>query len=303
MPFSEEARSATVRASESRTFQPTRTARKSAAGRAPCAEGDDDDRDSSARVVRHGVPRCGSLPGGVRPKRDEARRARDARPDVDATRVRRRAAAPRRAHHGIAAHDDPDRRADRDAGRARRRGALGVVQHLLDPGSRRRRGRRRPGRDAGAAARSARVRLEGRDPGGVLVVHRAGADLAGRRPEHAARRRWRRHDARAQGPRVREGRSRARSCGGRIGGVPGLPHAPRRRRSQRTPASGRGSRRTSAASRRRPRRASTASTRWRRPARCCSRRSTSTTPSRRASSTTSTAAGTRSSTGSTAPST
>ena len=62
-----------------------------------------------------------------------------------------------------------------------------------------------------AAARRARVRLEGRDARGVLVVHRAGADLAGRRPEHAARRRWRRHDARAQGPRVREGRRGARS--------------------------------------------------------------------------------------------
>src|SRR3712207_7202061 len=34
------------------------------------------------------------------------------------------------------AHDDPDRGADRDAGRAGRRGALGVLQHLLHPGPR-----------------------------------------------------------------------------------------------------------------------------------------------------------------------
>ena len=40
-------------------------------------------------------------------------------------RVRRRPAAEGRAHHRLAAHDDPDRRADRDAHRARRRGALG----------------------------------------------------------------------------------------------------------------------------------------------------------------------------------
>ena len=49
---------------------------------------------------------------------------------------------------GLAAHDDPDRRADRDARRARRRGPLGLLQHLLDPGPRggrrRRRSRRHP---------------------------------------------------------------------------------------------------------------------------------------------------------------
>ncbi len=130
---------------------------------------------------------------------------------------------------------------------ARRGGAVGVLQHLLDPGSRRRGGRRRPRRHVRAAERRARVRVEGRDAGGVLVVHRAGADLAGRRPEHAARRRRRRHDARAQGPRVREGGRGARSRLGRVGGVPGLPRACSRRRSRRMPASGRRSRRTSAA--------------------------------------------------------
>ena len=80
-------------------------------------------------------------------------------------------AARRCPHHRLAAHDDPDRGPDRDAHRARRRGALGVLQHLLHPGPRRRghRGQRR-----------ARLRLEGRDARGVLVVHRARARVARR---------------------------------------------------------------------------------------------------------------------------
>jgi adenosylhomocysteinase len=40
-----------------------------------------------------------------------------------------------RAHHRFAAHDDPDRRADRNAGGSGRRSALGDLQHLLDAGS------------------------------------------------------------------------------------------------------------------------------------------------------------------------
>ena len=50
---------------------------------------------------------------------------------------------------------------------------------------------------------------KGETPGGVLVVHGAGPDLAEhphRRPEHDPRRRWRRHPPRPQGRRVREGR-------------------------------------------------------------------------------------------------
>ena len=61
-------------------------------------------------------------------------------------------AAEGRADHRLAAHDDPDRGADRDADRARRRGPLGLVQHLLDPGPCRRRDRR------DAACRSSRSR-------------------------------------------------------------------------------------------------------------------------------------------------
>jgi adenosylhomocysteinase len=66
---------------------------------------------------------------------------------------------------GLAAHDDPDRRADRDAAGARRRRALGVVQHLFDAGPRRGRHRR---------ARHAGVRVQGRDarPNTGTYTHR-----------------------------------------------------------------------------------------------------------------------------------
>ena len=89
---------------------------------------------------------------------------------------------------------------------------MGVVQHLLDPGSRRGGDRRRPARHARRARRRAGLRLEGRDARGVLVVHRARTRLGRGRPEHDPRRRRRRHDARAQGRRVR-----ARRCGARPG--------------------------------------------------------------------------------------
>ena len=82
--------------------------------------------------------------------------------DGDPRGVREDPAAEGRAHHRLAAHDDPDRRADRDAEGARRGRALGLLQHLLDPGPRRRRHRR--GRHAG-------VRLQGRVAGGVLGLH------------------------------------------------------------------------------------------------------------------------------------
>ena len=62
---------------------------------------------------------------------------------------------------------------------ARRRGAVGVVQHLLHPGPRGGRGGRRSARHAGGAEGRPGVRLEGRDARGVLVVHRADAHLAG----------------------------------------------------------------------------------------------------------------------------
>ena len=54
------------------------------------------------------------------------------------------------------------------------------------------------------------LRLEGRDAGGVLVVHREGAHLARRRAEHDPRRRRRRDAADPQGGRVRGRRPRAR---------------------------------------------------------------------------------------------
>ena len=91
------------------------------------------------------------------------------------------------AHLRLAAHDHPDRGADRDAQGARRRRALGLVQHLLDPGPRGGRGRRR---------RHAGLRRQGRDARGLLGLSapdlRVGSTAA---PEHDPRRRRRRHAA------------------------------------------------------------------------------------------------------------
>ena len=140
------------------------------------------------------------LPGRLRPQGDRAGRARDARPDADPRGVRRRPAAQGRAHHRLAAHDRPDRRADRDAHRARRRGALVLVQHLLDPGPRRRRrGRRARGHPRGPAGRArcspGRARRS-RSTGGAPSRSSTGPRRA---RQHDPRRRRRRHDARPQG--------------------------------------------------------------------------------------------------------
>ena len=121
----------------------------------------------------------------------------------------------------------------------------------------------------------------------------------GERPEHDPRRRRRRHAARAQGRRVREGRQGA----GRppTADSEEFAHHPRaaaalaRRRSR---SASRAWPPASRASPRRRRPACTGSTSCREAASCCSRRSTSTTRSRSRSSTTSTAAATRSSTAS-----
>ena len=118
----------------------------------------------------------------ARPQGDPPRRAGDAGPDGAARTARGHEAARRRAHHGLAAHDGADGGADRDAGRPRRRRALGVVQHLQHPGSRRRRGGGRPRRAPCSDPQGdAGLRLEGRDARGVLVVHQRGAGVARRR--------------------------------------------------------------------------------------------------------------------------
>ena len=242
---------------------------------------------------RHRLQGGRPVPGRVRPQGDPAGRTRDARADGAAPRVRRRAAAEGRAHLRLAAHDGADRRADRDAGRARRRGPLGIVQHLLHPGPCRGRDRRRPARHRRGAQGRAGVRLEGRDPRGVLVGRRADADLARRAGQHDPRRRRRRHHAGAARRPVREGRRGSSRRGRRlrrVQGVPGAdPQALRDRQDQvdqdRRVGSGRHRgdhhRRAAAVPVRRRRRTGS------------SRPSTSTTRSPRPSSTTSTAPGTR----------
>ena len=71
-----------------------------------------------------------------------------------------------RAHHGFAAHDDPDGGVDRNADRSWRERALGELQYFLDARSCRRRDRQ--GRHLG-------VRVERRIARRVLVVHLSGA--------------------------------------------------------------------------------------------------------------------------------
>src|SRR5262249_375438 len=79
---------------------------------------------------------------------------------------------------------------------ARRRGALGLLQHLFDPGSCR--GGDRPGRRAG-------VRRQGREPGGLLGLHPPHLRMGGwGRAQHDPRRR-RRFDAARPPPRAGRG--------------------------------------------------------------------------------------------------
>ena len=102
--------------------------------------------------------------------------------------LRGQEAARRRPHHGQPAHDGADRGAHRNARRARRRRALGVVQHLLDAGSRGRGRRRRPSRDgrhgerARRASRSSRGRARrSRSTGGARCRRWSGRTAAARR--------------------------------------------------------------------------------------------------------------------------
>jgi SAM-dependent methyltransferase len=125
-------------------------------------------------------------------------------------RVRGQAAAEGRADRGLAAHDGADGGADRDARRARRRGALGVVQHLQHAGLTPRRrsssgptARPRPARACRCSPGRAR---RSRSTGGARARSFTGRWKTERRPEPDPRRRRRRDDDGAQGGRVREGR-------------------------------------------------------------------------------------------------
>ena len=175
--------------------------------------------------------------------RKEIRLAEQEMPGLMALRkrARRSEAARGRAHHGQPAHDDADGGADRNAGRARRRRALGVVQHLLDPGSRR--AAAVVGRPETAAPEEpeghAGVRVEGRDARRVLVVHERGARVARRiavrrsSSTTAATRR-----CSCTGRRVREGRRRAAlRARRRPGGVGRDPRPDLRERRDREDAS------------------------------------------------------------------
>ena len=160
------------------------------------------------------------------PQGDPARGAGNARLDVRARGVRQTAAPPGPEGGGLPAHDHPDGRADRDPHGPGRQGPLGVVQHLQHAGPCGRRGRGRPRGDHAGPQGRLRIRLEGRDAGGILVVHGAGLRLRKRgRPGPDRGRRRRRDAPDPQGRRVREGGQGPRAGQGRLGGVDRGPQA------------------------------------------------------------------------------
>ena len=173
-----------------------------------------------------------------------------------------------RADRRLAAHDDPDRRPDRDLEGARRRRALGLLQHLFDPGSRGRGDRRQ---------RHAGVRGQGREPQGLLGLYPPHLRMGRRRlAQHDPRRRRRRDPAHSSRLTRREGRHEIprhrleRGRGGALRRDQGAAEEP-------VPAgTARGPNRSAASPRRRPP-ASIASMSWPRKASSCGRRSTSTT--------------------------
>ena len=121
-------------------------------------------------------------------------------------------AAEGRAHLRLAAHDDPDRGADRDAEGARRRHPLGLLQHLLDPGPCRRGDRR---------SRHSGLRRQGRDARGILGLHRPDLPVGRWRHLQHDPRRWRRRHHVHPDRRARRGRrGRAFQSGQRGGGDP-----------------------------------------------------------------------------------
>ena len=105
-------------------------------------------------------------------KQMELVRERDAGPDGHSRKVRALAALRRTQDHRLSAHDHRDRHADRDPQSLGGRHPLGVLQYLLHPRLRCRRDC--PGR------LGSRLCLERRNTRGILVVHRAGLDLARR---------------------------------------------------------------------------------------------------------------------------
>ena len=197
----------------------------------------------------------------------------------------------------LAAHDDPDGGADRDAGGAGRGGALVLVQHLQHAGPRRRGGRGRPAGDGGTVE----------NPKGVPVFAWKGETLEeywwcteraldfgnGAGPDQIVDdggdvtlliHKGTEFEAAGKVPGPGDDRQR---------GVQGHPRAARQDAQGNAAAlDERRQERARASAKKRPP-ACIASTKCRRPASCCSPRSTSTTASPRASSTTSTAAATR----------
>ncbi len=166
--------------------------------------------------VKNELSRQGSGARRLGPQGNQDRRDRDAGAHGHPPGVRGRAAAARRAHRGLPAHDHSDRGADRDLECPGRPGALGLLQHLLDPG---------PCGGGDRRGRHAGVRRQGRDARRVLGLHAPHLRMAGRRPrEHDSGRRRRCDAAAAPGRQGRAGRIAHRRTRQRGGAAPVRRH-------------------------------------------------------------------------------
>ena len=153
------------------------------------------------RCRRPGARRLG-------PQGNPHRRNRNARPDGDPRGIRRSAAAEGRAHHRLAAHDHPDRGADRDADRAGRRRCAGRRATSSRPRT------TPPPPLPPTASRCSRSRAN-RWTDYWDYTHRIFEWADGGYSEHDPRRRRRRHAAAAPGRARREGHLRAGQPGQR----------------------------------------------------------------------------------------
>ncbi len=202
-----------------------------------------------------------------------------------------RAAAARRAHRRLAAHDHPDRGADRDAHGARRRRALGLLQHLFDAGPRRRRRSPPPARRCSRSRARASTEyweythriFEWPDGGGPNMILDDGGDAT--LLMHLGMQAESNPDVHRQAEQ-RRGRGAVRGDQEAAEGAARLVHQDGQERRTASP--------------RKPRPACIGSIRWRRKAGSCSPPSTSTTASPSRNSTISTAAASRWSTASAA---
>src|SRR5215831_13976587 len=85
------------------------------------------EHDNQRRENKTGFQSKGPVPGRLWPERNFDRGKGNARVDGDPRKIRTAKTARRRADHGVAPHDNPDRGLDRNTGRSWRKRALGFL--------------------------------------------------------------------------------------------------------------------------------------------------------------------------------